>query len=72
MLGGELEVTWQWHAPYLRLHWREMNVSMWAEPNRTGFGTQLLKRLLPAQLGADVAMNLEPDGLKASISMPLT
>ncbi len=71
MLGGELEVAWEWHEPRLRLQWRETNVSMWTEPKRTGFGTQLLKRLLPAQLGAEVTMNFEPDGLKASISMPL-
>jgi two-component sensor histidine kinase len=72
VLGGELAVSWEWQAPDLRLQWREHNVPMSGGPQRTGFGTQLLKRLLPAQLGADVAMNFEPDGLKASISMPLT
>jgi two-component sensor histidine kinase len=42
------------------------------DPKRTGFGTQLLKRLLQVQLGAEVTINFEPDGLKASISMLLS
>ncbi|MBV9558602.1 MAG: MEDS domain-containing protein [Pseudolabrys sp.] len=72
VLGGELAVSWDWQMPDLRLLWRENNVPLSTAPQRAGFGTQLLKRLLPAQLGAEVAMNFEPDGLKASISMPLT
>ncbi len=72
VLGGELAVSWDWQAPDLRLQWRENNVPMSTGPQRTGFGTQLLKRLLPAQLGAEVALHFESDGLKASISMPLS
>jgi PAS domain S-box-containing protein len=72
VLAGELEVVWQWQAPDFQLQWREKNVPISGEPQRTGFGTQLLKRLLPVQLGAEVAMQFEPDGFKASISMPIT
>ena len=46
VIGGELAVSWEWQAPDLRLQWRENNVPMSPGPQRTGFGTQLLKRLL--------------------------
>jgi two-component sensor histidine kinase len=39
------------------------------QPTRVGFGSQLLQRLLPHQLGAQVEMKFGPDGLKADISI---
>ncbi len=41
------------------------------QPDRMGFGTQLLKRLLPVQLGAEVAMQFGVDGLTATVDMPV-
>jgi two-component sensor histidine kinase len=70
-LAGRLAVTWQHHDSRLRLEWRESNVPMLLEPERTGFGMQLLKRLLPVQLGAEVAMHFGTDGLTATIDMPV-
>jgi two-component sensor histidine kinase len=71
VLGGQLQVMWEWRAPNLELRWDERNVPALSEPRRTGFGTQLLKRLLPLQFGAEVGMRFAADGLKAAISMPI-
>jgi two-component sensor histidine kinase len=71
-LGGLLKVSWTLQGSLLTLDWEESNVSIPTTPTRTGFGTQLLRRLLPHQLGAQVDMNYEPGGLKARISLELT
>ena len=67
-LGGMLKVDWTLDGSCLNLKWLESNVPIAAPPTRVGFGTQLLRRLLPHQLGARVEMQFEPDGLKAEIS----
>jgi PAS domain S-box-containing protein len=67
-LGGTLKVDWTLDGSCLNLKWLESNVPIAAPPTRVGFGTQLLRRLLPHQLGARVEMQFEPDGLKAEIS----
>jgi two-component sensor histidine kinase len=72
VLGGRLEIEWQQVETKLELRWTETNVQIATEPQRVGFGSQLLKRLLPGQLGAVVDMRFDTDGLRASIAMPLT
>jgi PAS domain S-box-containing protein len=67
-LGGRLKVNWTLEGSSLNLKWEESNVPIAGPPTRVGFGTQLLRRLLPHQLGAKVDMAFEPDGLKAEIS----
>jgi PAS domain S-box-containing protein len=67
-LGGTLKVNWTLEGSSLNLKWEESNVPIAGPPTRVGFGTQLLRRLLPHQLGARVDMTFEPDGLKAEIS----
>jgi two-component sensor histidine kinase len=69
--GGILKVNWTLEGSLLTLRWEESNVSISTQPTRIGFGTQLLRRLLPRQLGAGVDMKFEPDGLKAQISIQL-
>jgi two-component sensor histidine kinase len=64
-------VVWKRIADGLAFEWIEQDVYLSSQPARMGFGTQLLRRLLPHQLGARVDMNFDPDGLKAKIEMPL-
>ena len=53
------------------MRWEESNVPITRQPTRVGFGSQLLRRLLPHQLGARVDMKFAPDGLKADISIEI-
>ena len=69
--GGQLEVVWRRTAPGLAFDLVETGVDLSSQPARIGFGTQLLRRLLPHQLGAPVDMNFDPDGLKAKIEISL-
>ena len=69
VLAGVLRVNWTLDGTRLLMKWDESNVPIARQPTRTGFGSQLLERLLPQQLGALVEMKFSPDGLKADISI---
>ena len=69
VLAGVLRVNWTVDETRLLMKWEESNVPIARQPTRTGFGSQLLERLLPQQLGALVEMKFSPDGLKADISI---
>ena len=72
VLAGVLRVSWTLDETRLVLRWQESNVPITRQPTRVGFGSQLLQRLLPHQLGAQVEMKFAPDGLKADISIQTT
>jgi two-component sensor histidine kinase len=71
VLAGVLRVSWTLDETRLMLKWEESNVPIKRQPTRVGFGSQLLQRLLPHQLGAQVEMKFAPDGLKADISIQI-
>jgi PAS domain S-box-containing protein len=71
VLGGILRVTWSQNGERLLMRWDESNVPITRQPTRVGFGSQLLQRLLPQQLGAAVDMKFARDGLKAEISIDI-
>jgi two-component sensor histidine kinase/PAS domain-containing protein len=71
VLAGVLSVNWTLDGTRLVMRWEESNVPITRQPTRTGFGSQLLRRLLPHQLGAQVEMKFAPDGLKADISIEI-
>jgi two-component sensor histidine kinase len=71
VLAGVLRVSWTLDGTRLVLKWEESNVPITRQPTRVGFGSQLLHRLLPHQLGAHVEMKFAPDGLKADISIQI-
>jgi two-component sensor histidine kinase len=69
--GGSLSVIWAQAGATLALVWRERNVYRAGASTRVGFGTQLLREVLPMQIGARIEMRYEPDGLNAQIVVPL-
>ena len=66
-LGGSLEILWSIREGALQFEWIEHAATPVSPPTRTGFGTQLFKRVLAHQHDAEVEMNFEPDGFKARI-----
>jgi two-component sensor histidine kinase/PAS domain-containing protein len=71
VLAGVLRVNWTLDGTRLLMRWEESNVPIARQPTRVGFGSRLLRRLLPHQLGARVEMKFAPDGLKADISIEI-
>lgn len=59
--GDEVRVT---------LTWRELGVPIEGRP-RSGFGTELLTRRVPFELGGNVQLEFLPEGLTATLEFPL-
>src|SRR5215212_9740956 len=75
VLGGSLRVTWalvgQEESRALEIGWLERGGPPVHAPLRRGFGSQLLERVLNAQIGAHATISYEAQGLRAHIEVPL-
>ncbi|MBA1159002.1 PAS domain S-box protein [Microvirga mediterraneensis] len=55
----------------LALRWSEHGGPKVVEPNRKGFGSRLITRGLPGDIGGDVKLSYEPTGVVCTITAPL-
>jgi PAS domain S-box-containing protein len=55
----------------VRLTWTEADGPHVASPDRQGFGTRLMQRVLADELGGDVSLDYRPEGVVCSIRLPL-
>ncbi len=55
----------------LRLAWREEGGPRVSPPNRRGFGSRLVEEGLARELGGDVAIRYEPEGVVCAMDIPL-
>ena len=73
--AGRVEVTIESDGavpePRMTLVWRESGGPPVAPPQRKGFGTLLLDRLLASQLGGKVAIDYRPEGVVARMDVVL-
>lgn len=69
--GGTLEVAWA-AGPTgdCHLQWRESGGPLVAPPSRTGFGSVLLQRSLPFDLGGTSRIEYLPTGVEAEFVLP--
>lgn len=70
--GGSIEVTWTIADEMLRLEWREVHGPPVSPPQRKGFGTKMIERVLSMELKAEVSLLYEPTGLVCVIVAPLS
>jgi two-component system CheB/CheR fusion protein len=75
--GGRIAVRWSYAGSdgnrYLDFEWTERGVDgADAKPDREGFGMELLKRILPYDLGAKTDVNIGADGLKFAMQLPIS
>jgi two-component sensor histidine kinase len=73
--SGRVAVAWTSQpdpaGTRLRLVWHEQGGPSVAPPQKQGFGSRLLHRVLTTQLNADVNMEFQPEGLRVSIEAVL-
>ena len=68
---GSVALSWYIDARNdLQIAWYESGGPPVKIPEREGFGMILIKNTVPHELGGDVDVRFEPDGLKASIRIP--
>ena len=73
---GHVHVTWSLPAPdveesKIRFEWLEQGGPPVAVPDRKGFGTTLLERVLSRQLGGEVKVAFAPEGLRVRVEAAL-
>ena len=73
--GGVVEVTWGLRTVdgvrKVHLEWQERGGPPSRAPEREGFGSTLLRKVLPMQTKADVVVEFNDDGLRCRIEAPL-
>ena len=67
-------MSWRVEAgPALRIEWRELGgPAPDAAPRRSGFGTELIERMLAYELDAAGSLGFDRDGAHCVIVLPLT
>jgi two-component sensor histidine kinase len=73
--AGHIHVSWQWllvdGAERLRVEWREVGIASDAQfQARRGFGSELIERALPRQLGAATTYLIDARGVHCTIDIP--
>jgi PAS domain S-box-containing protein len=77
-LDGVVSIRWSTYRPEgggperLQLVWTERGGPAVEPPHRRGFGSRLIERGLAGEMGGDVEMRFEPEGLVCVIDAPLT
>jgi len=73
--AGRVEVTWDLKTAQdvrsVHLEWRERGGPPVRTPEREGFGSTLLRSVVPMQAKADVEVEFDPEGLRCRIEAPL-
>jgi two-component sensor histidine kinase len=70
---GAVDVAWQIDPAdrQLRIRWSESGGPPVSPPVRSGFGRLLLERALASDLGGEVQLAFDEDGVKCAIAIPL-
>jgi two-component system CheB/CheR fusion protein len=74
--NGKVSIQWRLlntkGGQRLALEWRESGVTaLDLNPDRRGFGRELIERGLPYELGAATSLTFEPGGVRALIELPI-
>jgi PAS domain S-box-containing protein len=74
--GGQVSVIWErlsrdGEPPKLTMTWREVGGPPTAAPLEAGFGTNLIRDLIPHELGGTVDLSFRAEGLRCTIEVPI-
>jgi PAS domain S-box-containing protein len=72
---GRVRVRWGWQPNgasqgHLRLEWQEMGGPGVPPCNRSGYGTSVIRELLPYELGGKVDFRFAPEGVRCTLEIP--
>lgn len=69
--GGRVDIQLeQLSDEGLAIHWKEHGGATVVPPTRRGFGSTIIERAIPHELGGEASINFEPDGLRALFRLP--
>jgi two-component sensor histidine kinase len=71
--AGSVLIAWHLgESGKLFLEWREQDGPVVQPPTRRGFGSRLIERGLAGELGGQVALRFDPEGVRCTIEAPMT
>jgi len=70
--GGIVSIDWHIRDDRLQLRWRETGGPAVVPRTRRGFGSRLIERGLAGELGGQVSLHFEPEGVRCVIDAPMT
>src|SRR5262249_25958976 len=73
---GKISVTWDRRmgddgVARVAIAWRESGAPPVTAPDHAGYGTKLIRNLIPYELGGAVDLVFAPEGLRCDIEIPL-
>ena len=72
--SGRVLVEWWWQQnggpPRLIIDWKELGGPPVAIPSRSGYGTRVVRELIPFELGGAVDLTFGKDGLRCRLEIP--
>jgi PAS domain S-box-containing protein len=72
--GGQLSLRWRWlrNGSHGRLviEWQELGGPPVLAPSQSGYGTSIVRELIPFELGGTVDLDFAPDGLRCRLEIP--
>lgn len=69
--AGRVAIDWTVNDAWLRLTWQESGGPAVRPPQRRGFGTLVIERIVAMQLEGDARFDWRPGGLLCAIAVPL-
>jgi two-component sensor histidine kinase/integral membrane sensor domain MASE1 len=71
---GRVSVCWRWlqngSPDRLVIEWQEIDGPPVRAPSRSGYGTSIIRELIPFELGGAVELSLAPDGTRCRLEIP--
>ncbi len=67
---GRLDISWHWQGDVLKLVWRESGVVLSDLPERRGFGSTVIEKMVVSTLGAQVEKIMHEDGIEWRFELP--
>ena len=72
VLSGQVTVSWEMVTPDLaRVSWQEQGGPSVPQQRRRGFGTDLIEKIVAHELGHDVDLRFEPEGVHCTLVVPV-
>jgi PAS domain S-box-containing protein len=72
--SGGVVLKWWWlrngSRGRLALEWREVGGPPVTDPSKSGYGTTIVRELIPFELGGTVELTFAPDGLRCRLEIP--
>src|SRR5262245_15289846 len=72
--SGRVALKWWWientGQPRLAIDWKEIGGPLVAAPRRSGYGTGVVRELIPFELGGTVDLAFVRDGLRCRVEIP--